>query len=85
MDFRNSGFIELFKRAREKFGVSIDEAHDLIFSDEEIRRLKTSRINRDPVCRKLAHQDMHRNGAQSGLVVAEERIACRRKDGLRSV
>ncbi|GAA4013232.1 hypothetical protein GCM10022280_09270 [Sphingomonas swuensis] len=30
MEFQNRDFIQLVKRTREKFGVSIDEAHDMI-------------------------------------------------------
>jgi len=42
------------KRTREKFGVSIDEAHDMIFADEEMRRLVAWRINHNQECRKRA-------------------------------
>jgi hypothetical protein len=85
MDFRNADFIQLVKRTREKFGVSIGEAHDLIFAEEEVRRLVARRINRDPECRKLAHQDMRRNGAQSRFIRTGDRISFRRKDGQRNV
>ena len=84
MDFRNADFILLVKRTREKFGVSIEEAHDLIFEDEEVRRLVSSRINRDPECRKLASQDMSRNGDQSRFIRIGDRILFRRKDGKRN-
>jgi hypothetical protein len=85
MDFRNADFIQLVKRTREKFGVSIDEAHDLIFADEEVRRLVARRINHDPECRKLAHQDIRRNGAQSRFIRAGDRILFRSRDGQRNV
>ena len=38
MEFQNGDFIQLVKRTREKFDVSLDEAHDLIFADDEIVR-----------------------------------------------
>jgi hypothetical protein len=85
MDFRNSDFIQLVKRTREKFGVSIDEAHDLIFADEEVRRLVARRINSDPECRKLAYQEMRRLGEHSRFARDGDRISFRRKDGQRTV
>ena len=54
MEFQNRDFIQLVKRTREKFGVSIDEAHDMIFADEEMRRLVAWRINHNDDCRKQA-------------------------------
>jgi hypothetical protein len=39
VEFDNDDFMLLVKRTRQKFGVSIDEAHDMIFADEEMRRL----------------------------------------------
>src|SRR3954451_16321990 len=54
VDFRNRDFIQLVKRTREKFGVSIDEAHDMICADEELRRLIAWRANHDQECRKQA-------------------------------
>ena len=60
--FSDSDWITLVKRTREKFGVSIEEAHDLIFADEEVRRLVALRIIRNPRCRKMAWQDIRRNG-----------------------
>ena len=77
MDFRNADFIQLVKRTRERFGVSIDEAHDLIFADEEVRRLVARRINRNPECRRLAMQDMHRKGGQSRFVQEGDQIRFR--------
>jgi hypothetical protein len=85
MDFRNADFIQLVKRIRDRFGASIDEAHDLIFADEEVRRLVSSRVNRDPECRKLASEDMSRNGDRSRFVRIGGRISFRRKDGQRNV
>lgn len=85
MDFRNADFIQLVKRTREKFGVSIDEAHDLIFANDEVRRLVARRINHDSECRKLAHQDIRRNGAQSRFIRVGNRISFRREDGQRDV
>ena len=43
-DFGNSEWIQLVKRTREKFGVSLNKAHDLILADEEMRRLVAWRI-----------------------------------------
>lgn len=37
-DFRNADFIHLVKRTREKLGVSIDKAHDLIWASQDMRR-----------------------------------------------
>jgi hypothetical protein len=34
MDIQNRDFVELVKRTREKFDVSIEEAHNIIFADE---------------------------------------------------
>lgn len=44
MDFENRAFIQLVKRTREKFGIGLDAAHDMIFADEEMRRLVAWRI-----------------------------------------
>ena len=52
VEFRNGDFVQLVKRTREKFGVSIQEAHDMIFADKEARRLVAWRINNDQQCRK---------------------------------
>lgn len=85
MDLRNSDFIQLVKRTREKFGVSIQEAHDRIFLDEEARRLAAARINRDPECRKMALYDIRTNGDHSRFVRDGDQIRFRRKDGQRNV
>ena len=82
-DFRNSDFILLVKRTREKFGVSIEEAHDLIFADEDVRRLVSGRINREPECRKLAWKDIRRNGDNSRFYMEDGRMRFRRPDGQR--
>lgn len=85
MDLRNSDFIQLVKRTREEFGVSIQEAHDRIFLDEEVRRLVAVRVNRDSKCRKMAHHDIRRNGDQSRFIRDGGRILFRRNDGQRNV
>lgn len=77
MDFENRDWIQLVKRTREKFGVSIDEAHDLIFADAEMRRLVARRINHDPGCRKQALWDIRHNGARSRFVREGDRIRFR--------
>lgn len=83
MEFQNRDFIQLVKRTRERFGVSIDEAHDMIFADEEMRRLVAWRINNDQECRKQALSDMRHNGNQSRFVRDGDRIGFRRRDGQR--
>jgi hypothetical protein len=83
MEFRNRDFIELVKRTRETFGVSIQEAHDLIFADEGIRRLVALRINRDQECRKLVVFDIRQHGEQSRFARDGDRFVFRRADGQR--
>lgn len=83
MDYQNRDFIQLVKRTREKFGVSLDEAHDMIFADEEMRRLVTWRINHDRDCRKQALSDMRHKGSGSRFVRDGDRISFRRGDGRR--
>ena len=83
MDFQNRDFIQLVKRTREKFGVSIDEAHDMIFADEEMRRLVAWRINHDRDCRKQALWDLRHKGDQSRFVRDGDRLSFRRSDGQR--
>lgn len=85
MDLRNSDFIQLVKRTREQFGESIQEAHDRIFLDEEVRRLVAARINRDPECRKMALYDIRTNGDQSRFIRDGDQILFRKKDGQRNV
>lgn len=83
MELENRDFIELVKLTRQKFQVSIDEAHDLIFADEEMRRLVAWRINHDPECRKQALGDMRRKGDQSRFVRIGDRIRFRGGDDQR--
>ena len=83
MAFRNRDFAELVKRTREKFGVSIQEAHALIFTDEEMRRLVALRINREPDCRKQAAFDLQHYGKESRFMRDGERLVFRRRDGQR--
>jgi hypothetical protein len=80
MAFQNRDFVQLVKRTREKFGVSIDEAHDLIFADEEMRRLVAWRINHDEECRKQALWDMRRKGDRSRFIRQGDRITFRDGD-----
>ena len=68
MNFENRAFTLLVKRTREKFGASLDEAHDLIFADPGMRRLVAWRINHDAECRKQALSDIRRNGPRSRFV-----------------
>jgi hypothetical protein len=83
MQFENPDFIQLVKRTREKFGVSIDEAHDMIFADEEMWRLVAWRINHDRDCRKQALWDIRHKGDGSRFVREGNRISFRRSDGQR--
>jgi len=75
--YSNRDWIMLVKRTREKFGVSIEEAHDLIFADEEMRRLVALRIARNPECRKMAWHDIRRNGAASRFIKVDGTIRFR--------
>jgi hypothetical protein len=68
VELANRNWIQLVKRTREKFGVSIDEAHDLILADEEMRRLVAWRVNHDPECRKQALWDIRHKGDDSRFV-----------------
>jgi hypothetical protein len=77
MDFQSGDFIQLVKRTRQKFGVSIEGAHDLIFADDEMRRLVAWRINHDPQCRKQALSDMRRKGRRSRFIGEDDRIRFR--------
>ena len=74
MEFQNREFVQLVKRTRERFGVGLDEAHDLIFADEKMRRLIAWRINQDPECRKQALWDMRHKGKNSRFVRDGDRI-----------
>lgn len=77
MDFTNSDFILLVKQTREKFNVSIDGAYDLLFADEEMRRLVAWRINHDPECRKMASWDISTKGEDSRFVREGDKIRFR--------
>ncbi len=77
MDLENRDFALLVKRTREKFGVSIDAAHDLIFADPEMKRLVAWRINHDPECRKQALGDIRRKGDNSRFICDGDRIRFR--------
>lgn len=79
----NRDFVHLVKRTREKFGVSLDEAHDLIFADEEMRRLVAWRINHDPDCRRQALRNIRDRGSQSHFTREGDRISFRSSDGQR--
>lgn len=81
MQFQNRDFVQLVKRTRQKFGVSVDEAHDLIFADAEMRRLVAWRINHNLECRKQALRDMRHKGNDSRFVRDGDRISFRRSDG----
>ena len=83
MEFENRDFIQLVKRTRDKFGALIDEAHDMIFADEEMRRLMAWRINHDQECRKQALWDMRNKDDESRFVRDGDRISLRRSDGQR--
>ena len=83
VDVRNRNFIELVKRTREMFGVSIAEAHDLIFADDEVRRLIAIRVNRDPECRAQAVRDLCELGEHSRFIWRGDRIIFRHSDGQR--
>jgi len=67
-DFDNRQWIQFVKRTRETFGVSLDDAHDLILADEEMRRLVAWRINHDSECRKQALWDVRHKGCGSRFV-----------------
>ncbi|WP_428680289.1 hypothetical protein [Sphingopyxis sp.] len=77
MDIADQDFIQLVKRTREKFGVSIDDAHDMIFAEEEMRRLVALRINHNPECRKQAMRDMLDKGDGSRFIEIDGRIRFR--------
>ena len=77
MDFENRDFNLLVKRTREKFGVSIDDAHDLIFADPEMKRLVGWRINHDSECRKQALWDVRHKGDDSRFILDGDRIRFR--------
>jgi len=78
VDIANQDFIQLVKITRAKFGVTIEGAHDLIFADEEMRRLVARRVNLDPACRKQALWDMREKGDKSRFVEVDGKIRFRR-------
>ena len=77
MKLENRDFIQLVKRTRERFGVGVEEAHDLIFADDEMRRLVAWRINHNPECRKQALWDIRHKGAQSRFIKENDRLRFR--------
>ncbi|NCU10781.1 MAG: hypothetical protein GXC70_01235 [Sphingomonadaceae bacterium] len=77
MELRDHDFLELVKRTRQKFGVGIDEAHQLIFAGPTLRRLAALRINRDPKCRAIANASIRRLGEKSLFVREGERLRFR--------
>ena len=81
MDIQDRDFVELVKRTREKFNVSIEEAHNIIFADEEMRRLVAWRVNHDRECRKQALWDLRHKGDRSRFIRDGESIRFRRSDG----
>lgn len=83
MEFQNRDFIKLVKRTREEFGVSIDETHDMIFADQEMRRLVAWRINHDQECRKQALSDLRQHGDRPRFVRDGDNIRFRNSDGQR--
>ncbi len=52
-EFSERDWVQLVKRTREKFGVTIGR-HDLIFADETMRRFVAHRVATNPRCRRLA-------------------------------
>jgi hypothetical protein len=76
-NFEAKDWIQLVKRTREKFGVSLEGAHDLILADEEMRRLVAWRINHDSQCRKEALWDMRHKGRRSRFIRDGDRIKFR--------
>jgi len=83
VEFENRDFVLLVKRTREKFGVSIQGAHDLIFADEQMRRLVAWRINHDGECRKQAFWDIRHHGQESRFIRDGDCIRFRKSDGQR--
>jgi hypothetical protein len=83
MDLRHEDFSRLVKRTREKFGVSIQEAHDLIFADKELRRLVAHRVIHDTECRRMAQRDIRLHCGASRFIDDGNRITFRRADGQR--
>ena len=76
MDWREGDWTELVKRTRQKFGVGLDEAHDIILADDEMRRVLATRINHGR-CRTLALRDIRLKGERSFFVRDGDRIRFR--------
>ena len=83
MDIRNSDWIGLVKATRERFGISIQEAHEMILADDKMCRLIAHRVDHNPVCRKMALQDLSRDRYTSCFVKDAERVRFRRPDAKR--
>ncbi|MDB5672743.1 MAG: hypothetical protein JWO25_3702 [Alphaproteobacteria bacterium] len=77
----NRDFIQLVKRTRVECGVSIDDARDMIFANEQMRRLVAWRVNHNPECRKQALRDLWQKSRASRFVPDGDRIGFRRRDG----
>lgn len=77
MQFQNDDFTQLVKLTRQKFNVSIQGAHDIIFADGEMRRLVAWRINHEPQCREQALFDIRHHGELSRFVRDGDRIRFR--------
>jgi len=77
MELTDRDWVELVKVTREKFDVSIDSAHDLILTDEKVRRLVALRINSDTNCRTLALHDLRKHGNASRFIIDGARIKFR--------
>jgi hypothetical protein len=57
--------------------VSIEGAHDLIFADEEMRRLVARRVNHDVDCRQQALRDIRQKGDSSRFIEVGGKIRFR--------
>jgi predicted nuclease of restriction endonuclease-like RecB superfamily len=83
MDIRNRDWLELVKATSERFGISLQEVHEMILADDEMLRLIAHRINHNPECRNMALQDIARNRDESRFVKDAELIRFRRLDAKR--
>jgi hypothetical protein len=77
MELSNRDFTQLVKDTREKFDVGLDEAHDILFADEVLRRLVAWRIKHDRECRKEALLHMHQKGELGRFVLVDGMIRFR--------
>jgi hypothetical protein len=67
-DLDNREWIQLVKLTRQTLGVSLDDTHDLVLADEEMRCFVAWRINYESECRKQALWDMrHKAVARAGF------------------